>query len=89
VGSLPGLLILRRTGVLKKREINAARNADVNLDIGQSVHVDAWTPVGVARVWYRGAHWQAQLASGSPCQPGPHLITEIRGTSLILTPRPD
>lgn len=39
--ALLGLLALRRTGVLKKREVNAARNADVNLDIGQSVMVDA------------------------------------------------
>src|SRR3546814_11817730 len=35
-----GLLVLRRTGVLKKSEINAARNADVNLDIGQIVDVE-------------------------------------------------
>jgi len=84
--ALLGLLALRRTGVLKKREINAARNADVNLDIGQTVQVDAWTPVGTARVWYRGAHWQAGIAPGVACKPGPHIITEIRGTRLILTP---
>jgi len=85
--ALLGLLALRRTGVLKKREINAARNADVNLDIGQIVQIDAWTPAGAARVWYRGAHWQAGIAPGAACKPGPHIITEIRGTRLIVTPR--
>lgn len=87
--ALLGLLVLRRTGVLKKREVNAARNADVNLDIGQIVQVDAWTPAGSTRVWYRGAHWQARLAPGAPREPGAHVITEIRGTQLILAPHAD
>jgi len=86
MAALLGLLALRRTGVLKKREVNAARNVNVNLDIGQIVQVDAWTPVGAARVWYRGAHWQVSIAPGAPCKPGPHVITEIRGTRLIVTP---
>jgi len=87
LSALLGLLVLRRTGVLKKREINAARNADVNLDIGQTVQVDAWTPLGAARVRYRGAHWQASIAAGFPCRPGSHIISEIRGARLILTPK--
>ncbi|MFX7686500.1 hypothetical protein ABTJ58_19815, partial [Acinetobacter baumannii] len=39
---LLGLLVLRKTRVLKKREVDAASNADVNLDIGQTVNVEAW-----------------------------------------------
>jgi len=85
--ALAGLLILRRTGFLKKREINAARNADVNLDIGQSVHIDAWSASGAARVRYRGATWQAELAAGSPRAAGRHVIVEVRGTRLIVAPR--
>src|SRR3546814_1819621 len=84
-----GLLVLRRTGVLKKSEINAARNADVNLDIGQIVDVASWSGNGVARVWYRGAHWQAVPAGGaagvSP-RPGSHRIVEIQGSTLFLEP---
>jgi len=85
VVALIGLLVLRRTGVLKKREIDPTRNADVHLDIGQTVDVEAWTDAGTARVWYRGAHWQAELAAGQARSPGLHVITEIRGTRLVLT----
>ena len=87
VVALLGLLVLRRTGVLKKREIDAGRNADVNMDIGQTVEVEAWSEAGLARVWYRGAHWQAELAAGQPAHGGEHVITELRGTRLVLTPK--
>ncbi|EJO32679.1 NfeD family protein [Achromobacter marplatensis] len=84
---LLGLLLLRKTRVLKKREVNSARNADVNLDIGQTVTVEAWSEQGTARVWYRGAHWQAELARGQAQRAGEHIITELRGSTLVLTPR--
>lgn len=84
---LLGLLALRKTRVLKKREVNAASNADVNLDIGQTVNVEAWAENGTARVWYRGAHWQAELAAGQTAHGGEHIITELRGTRLVLTPK--
>lgn len=86
---LLGLLVLRKTRVLKKREVDASRNADVNLDIGQTVKVEAWSQDGTARVWYRGAHWQAELAEGQPAYGGEHIITEMRGTRLVLTPKGD
>lgn len=84
---LLGLVVLRKTRVLKKREVNSARNADVILDIGQTVMVEAWSDSGAARVWYRGAHWQAELAKGQAPQPGEHIITELRGSILVLTPK--
>ena len=84
---LLGLLVLRKTRVLKKREVNSARNADVNLDIGQTVMVEAWSDNRAARVWYRGAHWQAELAKGCAPQAGEHIITELRGSILVLTPK--
>ena len=84
---LLGLVILRKTRVLKKREVDAASNADVNLDIGQIVSVEAWSDNRTARVWYRGAHWQAELAEGHAPHGGEHVITELRGTRLVLTPR--
>ncbi len=85
--ALLGLLVLRRAGVLKKREVNAARNADVNMDIGQTVQVEAWSDAGAARVWYRGAHWQAELAAGHPRMAGAHVIAEVRGNCLVLAPK--
>ena len=41
------------------------------------------------QVWYRGAHWQAELAEGQPAHGGEHIITEMRGTRLVLTPKGD
>ncbi|TAM89151.1 MAG: NfeD family protein [Candidimonas sp.] len=86
VVTLLGLLILRRTGVLKKREVDANRNVDVNLDIGQTVEVEAWSENDMARVWYRGAYWQAARAPGTGRQPGTYRIVEIRGSTLYLEP---
>lgn len=84
---LAGLLVLRKTRVLKQRGLDAARNADVNLDIGQTVVVESWSANGTARVWYRGAHWQAELARGQAPRAGEQIITEMRGSILVLTPK--
>lgn len=83
---LLGLGLLRATGVLKKRGKNSARNADVNLDIGQHVQVDHWSDSRTGRTQYRGASWQVELDPASACAPGEHVITEIRGTKLVVAP---
>jgi len=87
VVALAGLLVLRVAGVLKKREIDASSNADVNLDIGQTVQIDAWSDAGTSRVFYRGAQWQAELAPGAARRSGAHVITALQGTRLIVAPR--
>jgi membrane protein implicated in regulation of membrane protease activity len=81
-----GLLILRATGVLKKREVDAGSNADVNLDIGQIVTVGDWAGGRSARVWYRGASWDVMLAPDCDPVAGEHVITEMRGSQLIVKP---
>jgi len=80
-----GTLVLRRVGGLKSRT-DASRNADVNLDIGQIVDVPSWESDGNARIWYRGAYWQAQASPGMVLQPGRHRIVAVRGSLLILEP---
>lgn len=87
--ALAGLIVLRLAGVLKKREVNAARNANVNLDIGQIVQVTAWPAEGPAQVWYRGANWQAEREPGMPAVTGEHIITAVRGSRLVIAPRAD
>ncbi len=62
----------------------AASNPDVNLDIGQSVQVDAWSGDGRAQVQYRGAAWQARFVGAPPAQPGRHVIRAVEGSSLLL-----
>lgn len=81
------LFVLRRTGVLKKKEMNDARNMDLHLDIGQTVSVEAWSDSGRARVRYRGTQWQAELAAGQTPTSGLHVIKEVRGALLVLVPK--
>jgi membrane protein implicated in regulation of membrane protease activity len=62
----------------------ASRNPDVNLDIGQTVHVDAWSAEGTTQVHYRGAPWQARFIGNPPPQLGRHVIAAIEGSCLLL-----
>lgn len=63
----------------------ASANRDVNLDIGESVQVDAWSPDGTSSVKYRGANWTVSLKSGATPSPGVHLIDEVVGNRLIVS----
>ena len=62
----------------------ASANPDVNLDIGETVQVEAWQPDGTATVKYRGASWTAVHAVGAPPSSGTHRIVEVRGSQLVI-----
>ncbi|TFZ08266.1 NfeD family protein [Ramlibacter humi] len=62
----------------------AAANPDVNLDVGEIVHVEAWDPEGSAQVRYRGATWTVTAAPGSTLQPGRHRVREVVGNRLVV-----
>jgi membrane protein implicated in regulation of membrane protease activity len=62
------------------------QNRDVNLDIGERVHVAAWSPEGTAQVRYRGSGWTARLAPGAPAVPGEHVVSAVEGNWLVLLP---
>ncbi|MCY4756433.1 NfeD family protein [Pelomonas aquatica] len=62
----------------------AASNPDMNLDIGQSVQVDAWSADGLAQVQYRGAAWQARFIGSAPARSGRHVIRAVEGSCLLL-----
>ncbi|MBN9407520.1 MAG: NfeD family protein [Burkholderiales bacterium] len=66
------------------QQLPASSNRDVNLDIGESVHVDAWQADGTALVRYRGAQWTAQHRAGVIPAPGPHRVGEVVGNRLVL-----
>jgi membrane protein implicated in regulation of membrane protease activity len=67
-------------------EAPAARNRDVNLDIGERVHVSRWTAEHTTRVQYRGSQWEARLAPGAPAQAGEHVVSAVEGNWLVLAP---
>lgn len=79
---------LRQSRYGKAHKTDAARDRNVNLDIGETVHIKDWDSnegeANTARVMYRGAMWDVQLAHGSNPNPGPFVIKEIRGSRLIV-----
>ena len=65
-------------------EAPAQSNADVNMDVGETVHVERWNPDGTASVKYRGANWTVVAAEGSIPVSGPHRVREVVGSRLIV-----
>ena len=63
-------------------------NRDANLDIGQTVHVQAWAADGTARAPYRGASWAVRFEGPGTPAPGGHVIVSVRGTELGVAPAP-
>ena len=69
------------------RAPRASENRDVNLDIGETVHVSDWQPDGSARVKYRGAEWTVALHSPQPDPtPGAYRVVAVQGNRLIVSP---
>jgi membrane protein implicated in regulation of membrane protease activity len=62
----------------------ASANRDVNLDVGETVVVDAWNAHGSATVRYRGASWTVELVPGAAPEPGPHRVRQVVGNRLIV-----
>jgi len=69
------------------RSAPAEANRDVNMDIGETVRVDAWGSDGAARVSYRGAAWSVQYAGPGAPAPGEHTIVAVHGNRLSVAPR--
>jgi membrane protein implicated in regulation of membrane protease activity len=61
-------------------------NRDVNLDVGERVHVIAWGTDRTTRVQYRGSTWTARLQPDAPSSPGEHRVVAVEGNWLVLAP---
>jgi len=59
-------------------------NRDVNLDVGETVQVDAWNADGTANVKYRGANWTVAPVAGIIAGSGPYRVREVVGNRLIV-----
>ena len=75
---------LARAGV----PLSAARDRDVNLDVGERVRVPAWASDRTARISYRGSTWAARLQPGAPVLAGEHVVVAVEGNGLVLAPAP-
>jgi membrane protein implicated in regulation of membrane protease activity len=80
-GAVVGWHMLRQRG---PKELPAAANRDVILDIGETVHVTRWNADGTTQVKYRGAQWTAVPAPGCVPVAGPHRILEVVGSRLVV-----
>lgn len=82
-----GATALLRWGRSRRPQpLEARRNRDVNLDIGEAVRVDAWAVDETARVQYRGSSWIAKRASGAMAVIGRHRVVAVEGNWLVLAP---
>jgi membrane protein implicated in regulation of membrane protease activity len=66
------------------QEPPAQANANVNLDIGETVQIDDWKSDGTADVHYRGARWTAIHRSGVIPSTGVHRVAELVGNRLLV-----
>lgn len=80
LAGMAGTVLLRRA---RNRRLTIP--TDQSLDIGQTVKVIAWHDNGTGRVFYRGAEWDAEMASPTLLNEGPLYIQALRGSILILT----
>lgn len=62
----------------------ARADRSVNLDVGETVHIEAWQPDGTASVKYRGAQWTAIHRPGATPVPGAHRVAELVGNRLLV-----
>ena len=62
----------------------ASANPDVNLDVGEIVHVGAWNADGTATVRYRGANWTVVPEGGALQTTGAHRVREVVGNRLVV-----
>ncbi len=65
----------------------APENRDVNLDVGERVHVAQWAADRTARVQYRGSQWTARLVPGATPTSGEYRVHAVEGNWLVLAPR--
>jgi len=92
--ALVATYFLRRSKFGRRTKVLAERDPNVNLDIGQSIAVGQWqqdagTGGGyTARVKYRGAMWDVELAPAANVDAGLFFIREVRGSRLIVGDTP-
>lgn len=88
---LAAVISVAATAVLRRRRRpKPSHDPNINLDIGQTLHVSHWHADHVtARVTYRGAMWDVELAAGAVARPGQFVIREIRGSRLIVSNQPE
>jgi membrane protein implicated in regulation of membrane protease activity len=79
---IAGTIMLRRW-----KSTQATEAPSASLDIGLPVKVIKWNDNGSARVFYRGAEWDAELESADTPRDATLYIAAVQGSALVLTHR--
>ncbi|MDO8989035.1 MAG: NfeD family protein [Sideroxyarcus sp.] len=79
---IAGTIFLRRW-----KSTQTGETSNASLDIGLPVKVITWNDNGTARVFYRGAEWDAEPESADTPHEATLYIAEVRGSGLVLTHR--
>jgi membrane protein implicated in regulation of membrane protease activity len=85
--AIVAMVALRRSGLGRKQKRDTSANPDINLDIGATVTVDAWRDRH-ARVQYRGAEWDVELADGERDDAHVYQVSAVRGNNLVVVAKP-
>ena len=75
---------LRRVAFRQRLHERATSDRVQNMDIGQTLRVEHWTPKRTARANYRGATWDVELVPGEQPVGGEFVIREIQANRLIV-----
>lgn len=78
------VLVWRRYKQANRAGAHYKANRDVNMDIGETVNVEAWGQDGTSTVRYRGANWAVSSVQGDVLATGPHRIVEVIGSRLVV-----
>ena len=72
----------------KKRPGDPSARADrsVNMDVGETILIESWSPDGTTTVKYRGAQWTAIHRPGVTPSTGMHRVAELVGNRLLVDP---
>lgn len=84
--ALVAIVLLRRSRFGRRQRRDASANPDVLLDVGAPVEVSVWHERR-ARVPYRGAEWDVELAPGEREDAGAYEIAAVRANRLVLVER--
>ena len=80
LASIVGIFLLRRW-----KGVSVSDATSQNLDIGQTVRVLNWHDDGSARVFFRGAEWDAVFDPPDAPHEGTFYIKAMRSSILVLT----
>lgn len=75
-------------GAYKKTQIPVSTELSsqlIDLDVGETVHIDKWSEDLTSSAKYRGANWQVSLMPDEAAATGAYRIVKVAGNRLIVT----